>query len=349
MILKKTSFWIILLLSIFLIAYSISGVLLPFILAFIVSYFLNPLVNRLESIYIPRGLAAFIVIMSFFVITGIIIIKMSPIIYSQLQYLIIKIPSYKQIFSERIDDFLSRFSSDIKQSITQKISKHLQDLIAMALHSTTSLLLNIWQSGVDLLYILSIIFLTPIIAFYLMKDWPYIIDKSKMLIPIKERRFINKLFSEIDISLSCYIRGQVNVCIILAIYYSLCLSIIKMDFALIVGVLSGFLVFIPYLGFIFGITTSIIISYLQFGDIDHIALVSAIFIIGQALEGNFITPKIIGDKIGIHPVWLFFIVLSGAKLFGFVGVLLAVPMSAIFTVLAKSAVKQYLKSSYYIK
>ena len=151
----------------------------------------------------------------------------------------------------------------------------------------------------------------------------------------------------IDNALSGYIRGQTNVCLLLGTFYAIGLSLVGLDFGLFIGLGTGLLSFIPYVGIMFGLVVGLIVAFFQFGDMTHISIVLGIFVLGQIIEGNFITPKLVGDKVGLHPVWIIFGMLAGAALFNFIGILLAVPVTAMIAVLVRFGLNKYLNSGFY--
>ena len=203
------------------------------------------------------------------------------------------------------------------------------------------------QSTLAVVNVLLLIFITPIVTFYILLDWHKITNKVESWFPKAHTKTIKEQLSYVDTALSGYIRGQTNVCLLLGAFYAVGLSLAGLDFGLFIGLATGILSFIPYVGILFGVTIGMMVALFQFGDSIHLLLVFAIFVVGQFIEGNFITPKLVGDKVGLHPVWIIFGMLSGAALFDFVGVLLAVPVTAVLGVIVRFAMKKYLSSPIY--
>jgi predicted PurR-regulated permease PerM len=211
-----------------------------------------------------------------------------------------------------------------------------------------TLLQNIWSSGLAVVNILSLIFVTPVVTFYILRDWDRLIAKANGLLPPAYAFTIRQQAKEIDRTLSGYIRGQTHVCLLLGIFYSIGLSLAGLEFGLFIGMATGILSFIPYVGMLFGFLTGMLMAYFQFdGSLIHLGLIASIFIIGQVLEGNVVAPKLVGDRVGLHPIWLIFGMLTGAALFGFTGILLAVPVTSVIGVLVRFAVSRYLESDLY--
>ena len=201
---------------------------------------------------------------------------------------------------------------------------------------------NIWSSSLTVISALSILFVMPRTAFYALKDWDKIVGQINSYLPEKYALTIRKVAKDSDKVLSGYLRGQLNVCIILGIFYSAGLMLIGLDFGFFIGFLTGIFSFIPYLGVFLGIFIGMIVALFQFGfDFVNLGLILLIFLVGQFLEGNFITPTIIGDKIGLHPMWIIFGLFAGGVLMGFVGILIAVPITAIAGVIIKSTMEDY--------
>jgi predicted PurR-regulated permease PerM len=201
--------------------------------------------------------------------------------------------------------------------------------------------------GLAVLNLLSLIFVTPVVAFYLLRDWDALIAKLDSWLPREQAEMIREQVREIDRTLAGFARGQATICLFLAAFYGVGLTAIGLDFGLAIGVLSGLLSFIPFVGSIVGLVGSLVLAYVQFDDWIWIAVTAGIFFLGQAIEGNILQPKLLGENVGLHPVWVIFALLAGGALFGFVGLLLAVPVAAVIGVLSRFTVRKYLASRFY--
>lgn len=343
-------FWILLailaLIALFL--YGIRVILLPFVVGLLVAYFLHPLVDRLSRIrWLGRGGATAVVSIGFFAITGGIIILVSPMLYSQTVELINKLPDIvnhvRTNWFPRWEEVIARVDPQYMQHAKDSLSEASTSAVSFA----TALLAGIAKSGASLVNLVSLLFITPIVTFYMLKDWNEIIASADRLLPRSFAPAIREQALEIDRTLAGYIRGQTNVCLLLAAYYGLGLTLAGLDFGLAIGVMTGVLCFIPFVGFGIGFLVGVAAAWFQFGDLASVGMVTAIFVAGQIIEGNFITPQLVGGRIGLHPVWIIFGMLAGGALLGFVGVLLAVPLSAIVGVLIRFAIKRYMKSPLY--
>lgn len=324
---------------------SISNVLFPFVVSLIIAYFLHPVVTRIHACGISRTLATSFILSLFFIVLGLLTLLLAPSIYHELSTLVTELPGYVTLAKEELLPEISRFLRHFSPDILSQIMTSLSDVSSYFITFLVDVSKNIWNSGMTLLNVLSLIFITPLVTFYILRDWNYIVTTIRRLLPPKYLPTIQEQLSRIDHTLSGYLRGQINVCLCMAVFYTISLFSIGLHFALVVGITSGLLTFIPYIGVVFGLTVSLLIAAFQFSDPLSLGLVIGIFILGQMIEGMFITPKLIGSKIGLHPVWIIFALLAGGSLFGFTGMLLAIPVSAVIGVLIRFSIEQYLASS----
>jgi len=327
--------------------YQTREVLTPFVLSFIIAYLLNPLADFLvRKIKISRLVASLFIILLFFVLLTAILLFITPIIYSQFSSLIDSMPQYLQQISQdfypKIVAFAAKFGVPLENDIlTLAQHWHVNEHIAEFLRA---FIVNLFSSTLGLINVLSLIFIMPVLIFYLLNDWKIMLEKIKNYLPKSYAIDIQNLFREVDQILSSYLHGQFNVCVILGLIYAICLSILGLDFGFLIGLATGLLSFIPYVGMIFGFTCAIIVALFQWGvDGANLAFLSAIFLLGQLIEANFLTPKLIGKKINLHPMWVMFGLFFFGCLLGFVGVLLAVPLSAICGVLGRNLALKYKK------
>ncbi|MBN8530941.1 MAG: AI-2E family transporter [Alphaproteobacteria bacterium] len=343
-------FWILLaiLALIVLFLYGIRVILLPFVVGLLVAYFLHPVVDRLSRIsWLGRGGATAVVSVGFFAIAGGILILISPMLYTQSIELINKLPDIinhvRTNWFPRWEEMIARFDPQYMQHAKESLTEASTGAVTFA----TALLAGLAKSGASLVNLVSLLFITPIVTFYMLKDWNNIIASADKLLPRSYAPSIREQAREIDRTLAGYIRGQTNVCLLLAAYYGLGLTLAGLNFGLAIGVLTGVLCFIPFVGFGIGFAVGLATAWFQFGDLSGVGVVAAIFIAGQVIEGNFITPQLVGERVGLHPVWIIFGMLAGGALLGIVGVLVAVPLSAVVGVLIRFAIKRYMKSPLY--
>lgn len=350
MITKREAFWIWIagsaLLLFFLV--SVKSVLFPFVVALIMAYFLDPAADKLEEKGFSRTWATVTITAIFFCVIIAAIFVLGPLIYNQFLAFLEKLPEYIHFLSDEILPSLSEKLRMVDPHAVEKATQAIGTGSGQLVGIAGKFLQNIWASGVAIINILSLIFITPVVTFYILRDWDRLVAKANGLLPPKYAYSIRQQAREIDHTLAGYIRGQTYVCLLLGTFYSLGLSMAGLDFGLVLGMVTGILCFIPYVGMLFGFLTGMLIAYFQFdGEITQLAIIAGIFIAGQIIEGNFITPKLVGDKVGLHPVWLIFGMLCGGALFGFTGILLAVPVTAILGVLVRFAVAHYMQSDLY--
>jgi len=210
-----------------------------------------------------------------------------------------------------------------------------------------NLLAGLWQGGLALFNAVSLILVTPIVSFYLLRDWDRIIAKIDSWLPRQSASAIRSVMKDIDVTIAGFVRGQGTVCLFLAVFYGIGLTVVGLDFGLLVGVATGLISFIPYFGMLVGMVTAVAIAVFQFGNIVEVVLVLVVFGLGQGIESMFLTPKLVGDKVGLHAVWVIFALMVGGATFGFTGVLLAVPVAATIGVLVRFFLSQYLDSPLY--
>ncbi len=343
----KLIFWTVGLTIFILFTNMVSDILLPFVVAFIAAYFLDPAADKLENLGASRTTATITITAGFFIILTFITILLVPIMYDQFITMINKIPAYVAIFNEQIIPSFAHIIERIDPDAIDKAKEAVTGVSGYVLTFLAKMVGNIWDSGLAIVNLLSLIFITPVVTFYILRDWDNIIAKINGWLPPKDAPTIREQARLVDQTLSGYIRGQTNVCLISGTLYSTGLMFIGLDFGLFIGMATGILSFIPYVGMMFGVIVGLAIAFFQFGDITHLALVAGVFTIVQLLEGSFISPKLVGDKVGLHPVWIIFGMLSGAAMFGFTGILIAIPVTAIIGVFVRFALAKYLESPFY--
>lgn len=331
----------------FWLIYLVKSVLTPFILSLVIAYFLDPLVDRLiHRCKLSRVAATSLIMGLFLTILVVLCSFLLPVIYAQLVALMAAIPGYCQTivndFYPKIADSLNKVGFKLDSDFSHILAN--QEVTNKFVNLSQNLFNNAVSSSAFIINIISLVFITPILVFYLLKDWDVLVGKINNYLPRTVSSTVKKIAVDIDITLSGYVRGQFNVCVILGLIYSCLLSFTGLNFGFLIGFLTGLFSFIPYVGMFAGVTAAIIVALFQWGfDGGHILIISLIFIFGQVVESNFLTPKLIGEKIGLHPVWLIFGLFVCGALFGFVGVLVAVPLTAIFGVIIKHFALEYKK------
>ena len=325
---------------------SISSILSPFIAAIIIAYFLDPLVDKLEAKNLSRPLSSIIIVSIFMLTILIVSFLIIPIFYEELIRLLKAIPSYSSTFLTNIYPKIVEFLQENGYNVDPDFVHYLsEENLSKLLGVSNNLAQNLVKSSISIINILSLIFITPILAFYLLKDWNILVNNVDEFLPSKYDNKLRDIFTKIDKVLSGYIRGQFNVCLILGIIYGFGLMSIGLNFGFLIGFFTGIISFIPYVGMLIGVLISITIAFFQWGfEPSNLAQLLVIFIIGQIIESNFLTPKLVGKKIGLHPVWVIFAIFVFGVLMGFIGILLAVPIAAILGVIIKALSQEYKKN-----
>jgi predicted PurR-regulated permease PerM len=328
----------------------LGDVLLPFVAGMAIAYLCNPLTNRLETWRIPRWLGATIVLTLVLLFFVLLFLLIAPIIGSQLTGFMHDLPNYIAKLHALITDPSRPWLSKIAGETLPGGDTSPADLIRQASGLIAAFLAKVWSGGSAVLAVFSLLVITPVVAFYFIVDWPRLVVSMERLIPRSQHDTIVQLASQIDAAIAGFVRGQTIVCVILGVLYAASLSAVGLKFGLLIGLVSGLISFIPYVGSVTGFVLATGIALAQFWpDWIWIGVVIGIFLAGQFIEGNILVPKLVGDSIGLHPLWLMFALFAFGYLFGFLGLLLAVPMAAAVGVLVRFGVDRYLHSPLYGK
>ncbi|WP_282151655.1 AI-2E family transporter [Ruegeria atlantica] len=326
-----------------LLLWALGDVLLPFVIGGAIAYFLDPVADRLENLGLSRMAATAIITVVGILGFALAILMVVPALITQLIELVEVMPS---LFQQ-----LRSFIEQQFPSLLDRESNSHQFLVSLGetLKSKTGdVLQSVAASLGSAINVVVLLVIVPVVAVYMLLDWDRMIARIGDLLPRDHAPTIKRLAGEIDAVLASFVRGMGTVCLILGTYYAVALMAVGLQFGLIVGFIAGLVTFIPYLGALIGGTLAIGLALFQFwGDWAHIGLVAGIFALGQVTEGNFLTPKLVGSSVGLHPVWLLLALSVFGALFGFVGMLIAVPVAAALGVLARYATSVYLDSRLY--
>jgi predicted PurR-regulated permease PerM len=340
---RNIVFWVAALIVVGVLLWLLSPILLPFVLGLTIAYLLDPLNRRLTKRGVSQTGAAGIILAGFVIAFGLLLLLIVPPLLRQLSSLIAKAPEYAQRLQSVATDpsypWLKQFVGD---NLT---NGSVSELMNQAMGYLTGLLGSIWSKGTALISIFSLVIVTPIVAFYLGADWDHMLAATDSLIPVHHRATVHRIIREIDKSIAAYVRGQSAVCLILGTYYALGLSLAGLNFGFLIGVVGGLISFVPYVGSLTVLVVSLAIAVAQFSpEWVHILVIVGIVLVGQFFEGNVLSPKLVGHSVGLHPVWLMFALFAFGYLFGFVGLLLAVPLATAAGVLIRFAVRRYRES-----
>lgn len=345
---RKLWFWLILGIAFFAFLNLISSILLPFVAGMMIAYFLDPAADWLERKGCSRNVATTILIFGFFAILILSLVALAPVLYEQFLGLMKAIPKY---LSQLRDLAEPQLEKALKSVATPEQANNAKQAVTKASGSifdvATDFLGNVYASGMAIVNLVALIFLTPVVAFYLLRDFDVMVAHIDGLLPRDSAPVIREQVREMDNTIAAYLRGQVNVCLLLSVYYAVGLSLCGLNYGVLLGIITGLISFIPFVGAVAGFVVAVLIAVFQFDDSMRIGIVIVVYGIGQFLEGNILVPKLIGGKVGLHPAWVIFGMLAGGAILGFVGVLLAVPITAIIGVLVRFATQRYRESVLY--
>ena len=346
---RQIRFWLAALVVAALTLYLLREVLLPFVAGMALAYVLDPVVDRLERLGLGR-LGASILILALFILTFVLaLVVLIPLVAHQLAGFGANLPDYV----ERIQALIAEQSGPLIEKLggaaaLPDMRQWIGGLVRQGAAWMAGFLRGLWSGGQAIISVFALLVVTPVVAFYLLVDWDHMVAAVDEWLPRQHRDTIRMLAREIDRAIAGFIRGQAAVCFILGTLYAAGLSMIGLNFGALIGMLAGVLSFIPYVGSLTGLVLSVGVAVVQFWpDWTWIAATLGIFITGQFIEGNILSPKLVGASVGLHPVWLMFALFAFGALLGFVGLLLAVPLAATAGVLGRFALRQYLASTVY--
>lgn len=342
-------FWSLILITFCALTYILRSVLLPFVAGIVLGYLLDPWASFFEKKGMNRTLATLLVLGIAILIFIPVIALFLGIVNEQLASFLNALPHYISSFTRKAEPVILELQDKFPSLDSEKIRAYIRSAIGDNFKLFGVLLKNILTKSFALINLLSLLLITPVVTFYMLRDWDSFTKKVNSLLPRKSKKSIQKAAREIDRTLSGFIRGQISVCILLGIYYSFGLYIVGLDLGIIVGFIAGLISFIPYIGSISGFVISIILALAQFDGWLPILKVVLVFVTGQFIEGNFLTPKLVGDKVGLHPVWIMFALLAGGVLLGFLGLLIAIPVAAVIGVLVRHGIDNYKQSHLYLE
>lgn len=336
-------YWGIAALVFFLLIWALGDVLLPFIVGGAIAYFLDPIADRLERTGLSRVTATAVISLVALLLVVLLVLAVIPTLVNQLTALVNAAPD----IAKRLQGFLLERFPELADS-TSTIRQTLAEIGAAIQARGAELAQGVLSSALGVISIVLFIVVVPVVAFYLLLDWDDMVSRIDGMLPLDHAPTVRRLAREIDAVLAGFVRGQVSVCLALGTFYAVALMAAGLQFGLIVGAIAGAITFIPYVGSLVGGALAVGLALFQFwGDWVQIGIIAAIFGVGQFVEGNILTPRLVGKSVGLHPVWLLFALSAFGTVFGFVGMLIAVPVAASLGVLTRFAVEQYRASLLY--
>jgi predicted PurR-regulated permease PerM len=326
-----------------------SSILMPFVVAAGLAYFLDPAVSRLDKLGLRRSAGAFVLLAGVVLFLVLFILLLYPVIAGQASVFVTNLPSYIKTAQNDFGHLIAQLQHRLGPGA---MSQKLRDIAANQAGTIVSFAgtaaTNIIGSGFAVVNVLTLLVITPVVTFYFLRDWPGIIRHVDTWLPRPYEALIRAQAVEVNLILAAWIRGQAICCVVLAVIYAVGLTIIGLDLGLIVGLAAGLLSFIPYVGTVLGAVAAILLSLSQTPGWDGVIKVIIVFSLGQALNDYIIQPRFLGDRVGLPAVWVIFSLFAGGAAFGFVGIMLAVPVTATLGVLARFWLRRYLHSPLYL-
>lgn len=340
---QQVTYWGLAAATFFVVLWYLGDVILPFVLGGAIAYCLDPIADRLQRLGLSRIAATIVITVLALLLFILLALLVIPTLIQQTITLVQTAPQIIQTvqawLTERFPELLDAEST---------IRKSLQDIAAAIQSRGGQVVETLLTSAMSLVNVVVLIVLVPVVTFYLLLDWDNMVARIDSLLPRDHAPAIRQIARDIDRTLASFIRGQGTVCLLLGTYYAAALMLVGLQFGLVVGFVAGLITFIPYVGAIVGGALAVGLALFQFwGDWGWIAAVAAIFMLGQFLEGNILTPNLVGSSVGLHPVWLIFALSAFGAIFGFVGMLVAVPVAAAIGVIARFAIARYRRSLLY--
>lgn len=354
---SRSLFWTLALILFVAILWLFKDVLLPFVLGATIAYLLNPLVEKITKKNTKRRTAVLVILGSFTILVAVVLALIVPVLIREASDFIEAAPGYADrlwaLAEPRLNLLRGKVGMDETVQLKDQLQTAMTDNLGKTLGAGKSVLgtvvAGVALTGQAFAGFIGALFLMPIVAFFMMKDWPKIVAWVHDLVPPHMDKTVRKLLKQIDVKIAGFIRGQLLVCLFLGCMYAIALTFAGLNYGFVIGIATGVLSIIPYVGSALGLITSLTVAGLQSEwDLMYIGIIAAIFFAGQFIEGNFITPKLIGESVGLHPLWIIFSLLAGASLLGLLGMMLAVPTAAIISVLLAFALDRYRHSSYYL-
>lgn len=337
------------LLAVWLFLRLFAGILLPFVVAAGIAYFLDPPVSTLARLGVPRWLGAILMLVALVTFILLSLLLLYPLASAQIRLLSSQVPQMVaglQSFAVHEISVLQKILGP--GMISNKLQTLVADEAGAAMGFIADTARRLLGTGFALFNILTLVIVTPIIGFYLLRDWPLAMARLDSLLPRAQEAVVRGLANEISRILNAWLRGQAICCLFLAAFYSIALSMAGLNLGLVLGLVAGILSFIPYVGTIVGAVSSIVLAIGQFNGIDHVLIIGLIFVAGQLLNDYVVAPRFLGDRLGLSAAWVIFALFAGAEAFGFLGILLAVPVTATLGVLARFWIRRYQQSSLYL-
>lgn len=345
---RQIRFWIAAVVGLALFFYLFSSILLPFVAGMVLAYFLDPVADRLQRLGFSRVMATTVILIAFLIVLVLGLVILIPILASQLSDFITKLPEYLTELQTLITSYDPKWIEQRFGVNANSLREGLSSLLTTGFGFLSTVFQSIWSSGMALFSIASLFVVTPVVAFYMLLDWDRMVAKVDSWVPRDHVETVRELATQINVATAGFVRGQGTLCLILGLIYAVGLTLTGLKFGVLIGLFAGLISFIPYVGSLVGLVLSVGLAFVQFWpEWLMVVAVACVFIAGQFIEGNILQPRLVGKSVGLHPVWLMFALFASGALFGFVGLLIAVPAAAAVAVLVRFAISRYLESPLY--
>lgn len=346
---RQAKLWLLILAVSLALLWLLSTILLPFVIGMAIAYFLDPVVERMERWRLSRTIAAAVILVGFFILVTLLLVLLLPTVIEQVVGLVARLPEYFSALFDLGRSLLERALSVLDPREVNQLKAPLAAAVQRMAELLATLLNGVFDRSLKIVNVVTLLSVTPLVAYYLLRDWPKVLETVDGWLPLEHAHTVRTQARVIDQVLAGYVRGVATVCLTLGVFYAVALTAVGLNFGLTIGLLAGVISFIPYVGTLVGLVTSVGVAALQFWpDWVMVALVFGVFAIGQILSDYVLTPRLVGDRIGLHPLWVIFGLFAGGALFGFVGILLAMPVCAAIGVLTRFAIAQYKESELYL-
>ncbi|WP_378943385.1 AI-2E family transporter [Mesorhizobium sp. ANAO-SY3R2] len=341
-------FWLITAVLFVAFLYLFSNILLPFVAGMALAYFLDPVADRLQRFGLSRFMASVVILICFVILLTLALVVLIPVLATQMADFAEKVPGYAEKLQKLVTNFNPQWLEQRFGVSATGLQDALNSVLSAGFGFLATVFKSIWSSGMALFSIASLFVITPVVAFYMLLDWDRMVAVVDSWIPRDHVETVRQLATDINAATAGFVRGQGTLCIVLGVMYAVGLTLTGLNFGVLIGLFAGLISFIPYVGSLTGLVLSVGVAFVQFWpDWMMVLAVACVFFVGQFIEGNILQPRLVGKSVGLHPVWLMFALFAFGALFGFVGLLVAVPSAAAIAVLVRFAIARYLESPLY--
>jgi predicted PurR-regulated permease PerM len=345
---RQARFWLIVVVAVCLLLYMFSEILLPFVAGMALAYFLDPVADRLQRLGLSRLMATIVILVTFLVMLVLALVLVVPVLATQLSEFAAKLPEYVGQLQALVTSFDPEWIERRFGVSSTELRDGVNSLISSSFGFLGNIFKSIWSSGMALFSVVSLLVVTPVVAFYMLLDWDRMVAEVDSWVPRDHVHTVRQIAADINAATAGFVRGQGTLCLILGVMYAVGLTLTGLNFGVLIGLFAGLISFIPYVGSLVGLVLAVGVALVQFWpDWIMVGAVAGVFFVGQFIEGNILQPRLVGKSVGLHPVWLMFALVAFGAFFGFVGLLMAVPTAAAIAVLVRFALGRYLESPLY--